>query len=109
MHAIDFDVDDLAERVTLIPGVDPATWPSINLAITFQVHSPEPDVGLFSPTVDIQTVTYNLDGESYTDEDAFANDLHDAISEDIEEDAAFLRSCIREIAHTWEQNFEPDA
>ena len=91
------EMDDLVDELSLLPDADAASWPSIEITIDYKTHPAEPDVDIFNEQLEIQRVTYNLDGTDYRDEDAFVSALYEHIAGDIENDESTVRAKIAEM------------
>ena len=100
------EMDDLVDELSLLPDADAASWPSIEITIDYKTHPAEPDVDIFNEQLEIQRVTYNLDGTDYRDEDAFVSALYEHIAGDIENDESTVRAKIAAQIDAWEESYE---
>lgn len=80
-------LDDLADHVTLTDEGCDATFPSdVTIDLRVKWYPPEPDVGIDYSQPDIVGTSYTLNGQSFTDQAKFAEELYLIIGEWIEED-----------------------
>ena len=108
MRTATIEIDDLENDLSCLPDADVASWPVIEILIDYTTHPAEPDVGIFTEQIEIQRITYTLDGVDYSDEAAFIAALYERLAGDIEDDEAALRAKISARINAWEESYEDE-
>jgi hypothetical protein len=107
MSTHEFEFDAFEDNFSL--AVDEASdWPSLSVELTLKWHPAEPDVGIFSSQPECVKVLYFLDGETFSDEDAFAAAVYDRIGDEIEETVEAVAKVIRDQVNDWEHEAEEE-
>ena len=90
-------------------AVDEASdWPALSVELTLKWHPAEPDVGIFSSQPEITSITYFLDGDTFTDEATFVSAVYERIGDEIEDTIEAVAKVIRDQINDWEQEAEDD-
>lgn len=87
---------------------EPSEWPSLSVELTYRTHPAEPDVGIFGTQFEVTRVTYFLDGEAFSDEDAFVDAILDRIGEEIDATREAVVKVIRDQIRDWEDELEDE-
>lgn len=107
MSTHEFEFDAFEDNFSL--AVDEASdWPALSVELTLKWHPAEPDVGIFSSQPEITSITYFLDGETFTDEATFVSAVYDRIGDEIEETVEAVAKVIRDQISDWEQEAEEE-
>ena len=107
MSTHEFEFDAFEDNFSL--AVDEASdWPSLSVELTVRWHAAEPDVGIFDKQPEIVKALYFLDGETFSDEDAFVAAVYDRIGDEIEETVEAVAKVIRDQIKDWEDEVEDD-
>lgn len=87
---------------------EPSEWPALSVLLRYRFHAAEPDVGIFGKQVEITDVTYYLDGEAYSSEDAFVAAVYDRIGDEIDATVEAVTKVIRDQISDWESELEDE-
>lgn len=107
MSTHEFEFDCFQDNFSLAVD-EPSDWPSLSVELTLKWHPAEPDVGIFSSQPEITKVLYFLDGETFTDEDAFAAAVYAVIGDEIEDTVEAVTKVIRDQVSDWESEAEEE-
>ena len=107
MSTHEFEFDAFEDNFSL--AVDEVSnWPSLSVELTLKWHPAEPDVGIFSSQPEITSITYFLDGETFTDEATFVSAVYARIGDEIEDTIEAVAKVIRDQINDWESEAEDD-
>lgn len=108
MSIHEFEFEAFQDHFTPV-GEEFGDWPGMSAELRVKWHAAEPDVGIFEKQPEVVSMTFWLDSDTFTDEDAFAAAVYAAIGEEIEETAEAVTKAIRDQVNEWESELEDDS
>lgn len=104
----EFEFDDFQDNFTSSDGEFLTGWPSLRVDMTYKLHPPEPDVGIFGYSCEVTRIFYYLDDECFSDLDTFADAVYDRISNEIDETVESVVTAIKDQISGWEAELEEE-